>query len=110
MVQRWREVLFLHWPVDASELRALIPGPLELDTFEGPAWPGSVPLRLAAVRLRGRLPLPHRASASKEGHLPGHETRALARSPERNSPADPGCPHTQEELARRHEDFPHTHE
>jgi uncharacterized protein YqjF (DUF2071 family) len=53
MVQRWREVLFLHWPVDASELRALIPRPLELDTFEGQAWLGIVPFRMEGVRFRG---------------------------------------------------------
>ncbi|MHC4449523.1 MAG: YqjF family protein [Planctomycetota bacterium] len=58
MVQRWREVLFLHWPVDASELRALIPRPLELDTFEGQAWLGIVPFRMEGVRFRGLPPFP----------------------------------------------------
>ena len=58
MSQRWREVLFLHWPVDASALRPLIPRALEVDTFEGTAWLGIVPFRMEGVRLRGLPPVP----------------------------------------------------
>jgi hypothetical protein len=31
MFQRWENLLFAHWRVDASELRPLVPEPLILD-------------------------------------------------------------------------------
>jgi uncharacterized protein YqjF (DUF2071 family) len=45
----WHDLLFLHWPVRASVLRPLIPPLLELDTFDGSAWIGIVPFRMAGV-------------------------------------------------------------
>jgi uncharacterized protein YqjF (DUF2071 family) len=50
MKQRWEELLFLHWEVDADMLRALIPSELELDTFEGRAFVGLVPFTMSGVR------------------------------------------------------------
>ncbi|HZC19788.1 MAG TPA: DUF2071 domain-containing protein [Rubrobacteraceae bacterium] len=47
---RWRDLLFMHWPVPAGILRSLIPPALELDTFDGPAWLGVVPFHMEAVR------------------------------------------------------------
>jgi uncharacterized protein YqjF (DUF2071 family) len=35
MRQRWSRLLFLHWPVAARELRALVPAGLDIDT---PSW------------------------------------------------------------------------
>jgi uncharacterized protein YqjF (DUF2071 family) len=49
---RWHELLFMHWPVPESELRSLIPPALSLDTFDGSAWLGVVPFRMAGVRPR----------------------------------------------------------
>lgn len=53
--QSWRDLLFAHWPVAASTLRALVPPELELDEFDGSAWLGLVPFRMAGVM---RRPLP----------------------------------------------------
>src|SRR5262249_28296954 len=58
MCQSWRELLFAHWPVDARALRALIPAPLTLDTFEGEAWVGIVPFQMREVCPRGVPALP----------------------------------------------------
>jgi len=58
MSQSWRDLLFAHWPIDASHLRALIPAALDIDTFQGAAWIGVVPFRMAGVRLRATPPLP----------------------------------------------------
>jgi hypothetical protein len=58
MVQKWREVLFLHWPVDADALRPLIPRELAIDTFDGDAWLGIVPFRMEGIRLRYLPPMP----------------------------------------------------
>jgi len=52
---RWHELVFLHWPVPAEELRPLLPpraSGLELDTFDGVAWLGVVPFRMSGVRPR----------------------------------------------------------
>lgn len=53
MRQSWHDLLFAHWPIDAGAMRALVPGELELDTFDGAAWVGVVPFRMSDVALRG---------------------------------------------------------
>jgi uncharacterized protein len=58
MAQSWHDLLFAHWPVDASALRALIPPQLPIDTFEGQAWVAVVPFRMTEVRLRGTPAVP----------------------------------------------------
>ena len=55
MHQVWHDLLFAHWPIDASRLRALIPASLAIDTFEGQAWIAVVPFRMSGIRPR-RLP------------------------------------------------------
>jgi uncharacterized protein len=56
--QSWIDLAFLHWRVDADELRRLVPKRLELDTFHGTAWLGVTPFLLTGFRLRGLPPLP----------------------------------------------------
>jgi len=58
MAQSWHDLLFAHWPVDASVLRRLIPPQLQIDTFEGQSWLAIVPFRMTGVRLHGTPPLP----------------------------------------------------
>lgn len=58
MAQSWRDLLFAHWPVDATMLRSNIPVELEIDTFKGQAWLGIVPFLMSGVRLRWTPPLP----------------------------------------------------
>jgi uncharacterized protein len=58
MGQTWADLLFAHWRVPESALRALLPDELSLDTFEGEAWLGITPFQVTGVRLRGTLPLP----------------------------------------------------
>jgi uncharacterized protein YqjF (DUF2071 family) len=58
MTQRWHDLLFAHWRCSASDLRRLIPPPLELDTFDGTPWIGVVPFRMSGVRFRGTPPIP----------------------------------------------------
>lgn len=47
--QRWRDLAFLHWPVDAGAVAALLPPGLEVDTWEGEAWIGVVPFAMRDV-------------------------------------------------------------
>ena len=50
MRQKWRDLLFIHWPINPEALRPLIPSPLELDLFEGTAYVGLVPFTMTGVR------------------------------------------------------------
>src|SRR5262245_10994630 len=56
--QVWGKLLFLHWPVAAEQLRALIPTRLELDTYEGNAWIGVTPFTMWGIRPSLLPPVP----------------------------------------------------
>ena len=58
LTMRWEELLFLHWPVAAAALRPHLPAGLELETFDGTAWLGVVPFRMARTRFRWLPPMP----------------------------------------------------
>ncbi|MFE6166427.1 YqjF family protein [Viridibacillus arvi] len=36
--QEWHDILFLHWPVSAEDIRQYIPSELELELFNNKAW------------------------------------------------------------------------
>jgi uncharacterized protein YqjF (DUF2071 family) len=55
MSQSWRAQLFAHWPVAPESLSGKVPLPLEIDTFDGRAYLGITPFRLADLRI-GPLP------------------------------------------------------
>jgi uncharacterized protein len=57
MRQKWRDLLFLHWAVDAQALRRLVPPQLELDLFDGTAYVGLVPFTMTGVRPVGIPPI-----------------------------------------------------
>lgn len=44
-VQYWENPIFMHWPVPYDTLRALVPAPFQLDTFNGQAWIGLILFR-----------------------------------------------------------------
>lgn len=48
--QDWRDLLFLHWPVDAAQLRRLLPAGLRLDLHRGTAWVGLVAFGVTGAR------------------------------------------------------------
>ena len=50
MFQSWRDLLFMHWPVPAAMMRALVPDQLAIDTHDGVAWVGITPFRIAGLR------------------------------------------------------------
>ncbi len=58
MKQAWHDLLFAHWPFEASAVRPLLPASLPLDTFEGRAWIGVVPFRVGGLRVRALPALP----------------------------------------------------
>jgi uncharacterized protein YqjF (DUF2071 family) len=50
MGMTWRDLLFMHWPIDVELLRPLVPPALSIDTFDGSAWLGVVPFSMTGVR------------------------------------------------------------
>jgi uncharacterized protein len=52
LTQSWHNLLFAHWPVDASLLRSRMPPGLPLDLYDGQAWIGVVPFRMTNVAPR----------------------------------------------------------
>lgn len=58
MRMRWRDLAFLHWPVDSARLAGLLPAGLELDTFEGQAYVGVVPFEMDRTRFHWLPPIP----------------------------------------------------
>lgn len=55
---RWIDLAFLHWRVQADEVRRLLPAELELDLFEESAWLGVIPFRMTGVRPLFSPPIP----------------------------------------------------
>lgn len=80
MRQSWHDLLFAHWPVPVETLRALVPPPLEIDTFDGVGWLGIVPFRMSHVRPRF-VPAVPGVSA-----FPEMNVRTYVRSPRSDDP------------------------
>jgi uncharacterized protein YqjF (DUF2071 family) len=66
MAQRWNDLLFAHWPMQAAAIQSLLPAGLEVDTYSGTAWLGIVPFWMDRVRLRW---LPRIPGANKFAEL-----------------------------------------
>ncbi len=49
----WHDLCFMHWPVEADSLARTLPPGVDLDTYQGRAWLGVVPFRMADVAPRG---------------------------------------------------------
>lgn len=58
MRQVWHDLLFMHWPLAADELRPLIPPELEIESYDGSAWIGVVPFHMSGIRARWMPPIP----------------------------------------------------
>lgn len=56
--QRWSQLLFAHWRVDAEAVQATLPRGLHVDTFAGAAYLGIVPFAMERVRPAWLPPLP----------------------------------------------------
>lgn len=53
LLQRWEDLLFLHWEIEPGEVASRLPRGLEPDTFEGRAHVGLVAFSMRDVRPRG---------------------------------------------------------
>jgi uncharacterized protein len=50
MHQAWGKLLFMHWRLDPTLLRPIIPAKLQVDTYDGSAWLGVVPFTMWDIR------------------------------------------------------------
>lgn len=50
--QNWVNLTFMHWEVDHQSLKKYIPEDLELETFEGKTYIGTIPFRMEKIRPR----------------------------------------------------------
>ncbi|MGH3716648.1 MAG: YqjF family protein [Micromonosporaceae bacterium] len=62
MAQWWREVAFLHWPVDPELATRLMPPRVRPDLHDGVTYVGLVAFRMARTRLLGLPPVPYLGS------------------------------------------------
>ena len=71
----WRNLTFIHWPVDPADVQSLLPEGLSVDTHEGQAWVGLVPFEME-VQLPGGIPIP------REGRFPETNVRTYVLGPD----------------------------
>ncbi len=50
ILQKWRDLFFVHWEVSPEQIQKTLPQGLLVDTFQGKAYLGLVPFRLFALR------------------------------------------------------------
>lgn len=58
MHQWWRDITFLHWPVDPARLTPLMPAGVRPDVFDGAGWVGLIPFRMVDAGLGDRRRVP----------------------------------------------------
>src|SRR5690625_3405114 len=51
--QTWHDILFLHWKVEPETIRAFVPKPFVLDSFEGDTWISVVVFQAKNSLVRG---------------------------------------------------------
>jgi uncharacterized protein YqjF (DUF2071 family) len=57
VVQSWRQVTFVHWPLTPAAVAATVPAPLTVDTFDGAAWVSLVAFS-TTCEVAGVVPVP----------------------------------------------------
>lgn len=57
--QRWSNLVFIHWRVDAADVAPLLPAGLRPDEFDGSSWVGLIPFVLDQATVFGSPPVPY---------------------------------------------------
>ncbi|TFC88544.1 YqjF family protein [Cryobacterium sp. TMT4-31] len=57
--QRWSDLVFLHWRVDADQVAPLLPEGLRPDVYDGSSWVGLIPFVLDRATVFGSAPIPY---------------------------------------------------
>lgn len=79
MRQHWRSVTFLHWPYPPGVVQARLPEGLTVETFDGTAWVGLIPLLMDDVAVPGLPALPWLS------RFPETNVRTYVRGPDRRA-------------------------
>ena len=58
MSQWWRDITFLHWPVEPALLAPLLPKGVRPDEFDGGGWVGLIPFRMVDAGVGSGGPVP----------------------------------------------------
>lgn len=77
MVQRWDDVVFLHWRYDPAEVQRLLPDGVVVDTHDDAAWVALVPFSMRGLGVPGWAPMPH------VGEFPEVNVRTYVRAGDR---------------------------
>lgn len=59
MLQSWSQLLFVHWRYEPSDIQALLPPGLTVDTWDGSAWVAIVPFFMRNIRPTWFPAVPH---------------------------------------------------
>lgn len=59
MLQGWKNISYLHWPIPAAAVQARLPEGLLVDTFDGSAWVGLVAFHMQRIRIPATPPIPY---------------------------------------------------
>lgn len=57
----WRNLTYVHWPIEPADVQRRLPDGLEVDTWDGRAWVGLIPFEME-VQLPGGIPIPVQGS------------------------------------------------
>lgn len=57
LAQTWRDIVFVHWPVDPTSVRELFPDRTRPDTFAGRTYVGIVGFSIPSTRVSGVIPM-----------------------------------------------------
>lgn len=66
----WRDLAFLHWPIETDAMRAALPAGFEPDLYDGKAWLGVVPFVMDDVRPRLLPAVPRWCGATSVSRFP----------------------------------------
>lgn len=59
MLQGWKNISYVHWPVPAASVQGRLPEGLFVDTFDGSAWVGLVAFHMQKIRIPPTPPIPY---------------------------------------------------
>lgn len=59
MVQRWTDLVFIHWRYPAETIQRLLPEGLKVDKYDGDAWVGLIPFHMEDLGFPLLRPLPY---------------------------------------------------
>ncbi|MBW9214883.1 DUF2071 domain-containing protein [Mumia sp. zg.B53] len=65
----WLDLTFVHWRVPPERVQAVLPPSLTVDEYDGAAWVGLTPFRMADMRPLGLPAMPGTARTSPETNL-----------------------------------------